>query len=103
MSVSEPRFNPFFHGVEISDGRLRPLFPDARLERRQDAPAVYYVNGCVYVWRTPFVRGHQGHWLDGNTVPFVTPESRSISVDTADDLALCELLLSSGRASLPWL
>jgi N-acylneuraminate cytidylyltransferase len=103
VSVSEPRFNPVFQGVEITDGRLRPLFPEARLERRQDAPAVYYVNGCVYVWRTSHVRDHHGHWLDGDLLPLITPESRSVSIDTADDLELCELLLSSGRASLPWL
>jgi N-acylneuraminate cytidylyltransferase len=103
VSVSEPRFNPVFQGVRVVDGRLRPLFPDARVERRQDAPAVHYVNGCVYVWRTPFVRGHDGHWLEGDTLALETPESRSVSIDSADDLELCELLLASGRASLPWL
>jgi CMP-N,N'-diacetyllegionaminic acid synthase len=103
VAVSEPPFNPFFQGVEIVGGRMRPLFPHARLERRQDAPQSYYVNGCVYVWRTGFVRSHDGHWLDGDTVPLVTPAARAVSVDTADDLALCEALLASGRVSLPWL
>lgn len=102
VSVSAPRFNPFFQGVDIARGRLVPLFGE-RHERRQDAPDFHYVNGCVYVWRTRFVSAHEGHWLDGVLLPLVTPEERSVSVDTDDDLVLCEALLASGRVSLPWL
>jgi CMP-N,N'-diacetyllegionaminic acid synthase len=103
VSVSEPPFNPVFQSVELVEGRVRPLFGGARFERRQDAPVSYYLNGCVYVWRTQFVRGHDRHWLDGDLLGYVTPTARSISIDRAEDLELCELLLAAGRVSLPWL
>lgn len=102
ITVSEPRFAPIWECVVERDGMLEQLVPEARrFERRQDVPRALYINGGVYAWRTAFVRT-SGDWLSGRTIGYETPEARSISIDTLDDLQLCELLLESGRVALPW-
>jgi len=104
LTVSEPRFSIVWQSVVITGGLLEQLVPAGKkFERRQDVPPAAYVNGCVYAWRTEFVRRERERWLNGRTVPYTTPELRAISIDTAEDFELCELLVESGCVSLPWL
>ena len=62
--------------------------------RRQDLPPVYMLNGAIYVASTAFFHQHQG-FLGPACAAYVMPRSRSIDIDTADDLAAFELLLNN--------
>ena len=105
VGVSEPRFNPIWSTVVERDGRLAPLVPEgARYDRRQDVPRALRINGSLYLWRSALVRERERD--PGTAAPlagYEIPELRALDVDTAEDLALAELLLGEGLVRLPWL
>lgn len=73
--------------------RLDPVMDrDDMITRRQDAPTTYVPNGAVYVAGTTWLRTHETFYTDA-TLGHPMPPERSADVDTAMDLAWCELLL----------
>ena len=105
IGVSEPAFNPRWVCVEESGGHMKPLVPEsANYTRRQDVPPVYRINGLLYLWR----RDHVAHssaprYFEEPYRMLVLPEIRAGDIDTAEDLAMMELLLREGLIQLPWL
>jgi CMP-N,N'-diacetyllegionaminic acid synthase len=64
--------------------------------RRQDLPAVYALNGAVYVADVTWLRRART-FVTRETVAYVMPSERSIDIDTpADLLRLCTLLDAAG-------
>lgn len=104
VAVSEPSFNPFWHAVVERDGYIEQLFEEGRrYGRRQDVPRVLRINAAVYLFRAEFLRSERETWLDGRHLPLEIPDMRAFHIDSADDLAVAEALIRSGRVSLPWL
>jgi N-acylneuraminate cytidylyltransferase len=105
IAVSEPSFNPRWSCLEECDGYIKTLFPEAtQHEHRQAIPTVYRINGLLYLWRRDHVLNATSPLYDG--VPhlvLVVPEIRAADVDTAQDLAMIELLIREGMIQLPWL
>ncbi len=104
VSVSRPEFHPVWHAVVEKDGWMEDLIPGAsRLNRRQDAPVVYRINGLVYIWRTPAVRARPS-WREGTRLLMLeTTEDRAVSIDTLEQFRRAEVLVESGFLPLPWL
>jgi CMP-N-acetylneuraminic acid synthetase len=73
------------------------------VQRRQDAPAVYRINGSLYLWRTAFVRTARSWRQNGRHLLYEISESRALSIDTVEQFERAELLVKSGRMVLPWL
>ena len=73
-----------------SNDRMKPLL-DAPREKnqRQDWPAVYVINGAVYVARTQWLCDHKA-FLSDQTLAYEMPEERSLDIDTARDLEYFE-------------
>lgn len=91
VSVCEARDNPYFNLVEQApDGSLR-LGKGDGAARRQDVPAVYALNGAIYVWRREALAAAAaaGLW-SVRSVPFVMPRWKSVDIDDAEDFALAE-------------
>jgi len=94
VSVTEPSHNPYYSLVEVqADGTL-VLSKSTGAARRQDVPAVWGLNGSIYVWQRAALRqaAEHGFW----TVPmrpFAMPRERSIDIDDALDFAMAEWLL----------
>jgi CMP-N,N'-diacetyllegionaminic acid synthase len=105
VSVSQPHFSVVWQAVVEGDGGVleRLVRSGDGLVRRQDAPTASFVNGCVYAWRTGFIRDGSDDYLRGRNLPLETPELRARTIDTEDDLAVCEALLGAGLVKLPWL
>lgn len=81
----------------LDDGQhLRPLLdtPGAAT-RRQDLPAVYTLNGAVYVARTEWLR-RSGTFVTADTVAYVMPQERSIDIDTLEDFETFARKVSRG-------
>ena len=56
VAVSEPHFNPRWVCVEEIGGHMKRLVPESTdYTRRQDVPAVYRINGLLYLWRRDHV------------------------------------------------
>ena len=105
IGVSQPEFTPVSHCVIERGGWMAPLIEGGdRYERRQEEPTVYRINGSLYVWRAAFVRRHEGPWrAERRYRLYEIPESRAMSIDTAEQFERAELLVTSGRLTFPWL
>lgn len=104
VGVSEPDFNPIWHGVTEREGWMEDLYREAKtFERRQDVPTVYRINASLYLFRRAFVKREVQSWRRGRLKVFVIPESRSIHIDTLDQFERAEALVRAGLIRLPWL
>ncbi|WP_047232109.1 MULTISPECIES: cytidylyltransferase domain-containing protein [Cellulosimicrobium] len=105
VSVSAPRFDPLWVGVETgADGVLHRYFPEAAgITRRQDTRRTYLrVNGSFYLWRADYVRALSSSWLDeGTFAAFEIPENEAFSIDDEEEFRLVEALASAGVLRLP--
>ena len=63
---------------------LPVLEAPTNVTRRQDLPAVYTLNGAIYVAQTDWLRRTRT-FLTRETVAYVMPVERSIDIDTIDD------------------
>ena len=95
VAVTNARTHPFLTRAADSEGWLRK-FVDGRgtSTRRQELPPVWEVNGAIYACRTDVFRQEECFELP-HTLPYVMPPEGSIDIDSALDLALAEILLSS--------
>ena len=105
ISVSQPKFNPIWHCVLEKDGWMTDLIDmGGRFERRQDVPPVYRINGCIYIWRTEYVRTCEGNWRQrGKFLMYEIPDTRAMSFDDLEEFELAESMVRQGVITLPWL
>jgi CMP-N-acetylneuraminic acid synthetase len=87
--------NPYFNMVEDKGkGNFGLVCPPASaVVARQQAPAVYSMNGSVYVWHRHTLS--KGLW-GGLARLHVMPRERSVDIDDEVDWRLVEILMSEG-------
>ncbi len=89
VSVCEARDNPYFNLVEARPDGLVTLSKANNAVRRQDTPAVYALNGAVYVWRRGALAHAAVHGLWSVSVaPYVMPRWKSVDIDDREDFDL---------------
>jgi CMP-N,N'-diacetyllegionaminic acid synthase len=106
VAASEPRFNPRWVCINIAeDGYMRQSFPDGNAHaRRQDVPAVYRINGALYLWGRDYVADSESpRYFEMPHRALEIPESRAIDIDSPLDFRLAELMLKDGMIRFPWL
>ena len=80
----------------IADGALRPFFSAQHIAMgRHDLPPAYAENGAIYVLSCETVR--RGEFYGSKVVPYVMAQADSLDIDTEEDLAYAEFLLSRRR------
>lgn len=100
LSVAEPPFNPVWQCVVDRGGYMAHLVAEgAGLVRRQDAPAVHYIDGSFYLWRTEFVRSGRESWFEGRML--LHPIGSFGSIDRLEQLERLEALVAAGAAVVP--
>jgi CMP-N,N'-diacetyllegionaminic acid synthase len=99
VTVTEPSHYPYYTLVETdADGRLR-LSKPSDFARRQDAPAVWGLNGSIYVWsRAGLARAAQAGFWAVSMLPCPMPRERSVDIDDALDFELAEWFLRRQQA-----
>jgi CMP-N,N'-diacetyllegionaminic acid synthase len=97
VSVCEPDKSPYWMFTMTDDGVVSPLITSDRLSgRRQDNPAVYALNGAIYVGRTERIAAGET-FVGAKTVGYVMPKERSFDIDTELDLRIVDNLLNQER------
>jgi N-acylneuraminate cytidylyltransferase len=91
IAVTEVVESPFWMYSVGADGRLSPVVPGKRFERRQDLPSIYRPNGALYVFQPDWLR-QNGQFVDEQTIAYIMPGSRSLDIDTEADFARFEQL-----------
>jgi CMP-N,N'-diacetyllegionaminic acid synthase len=93
VSICETDKSPFWMLRMDEQGIVHPLFPAHQIpHRRQDAPAVFALNGAVYVARTDHLK-LGGTFLAPGAVGYPMPKERSLDIDSELDLAIGDFLL----------
>ena len=92
-TVSEVEINPYYNMLRVGDGGwAEPLFEEYfTLTRRQDAPVVYRENAIVQAATVENVLA--GNWpVTDRCALIMIPPSRSIMIDSVEDLILVRAL-----------
>ncbi len=100
VSVQQAPSPPHLLQTIDGQGRLKPFLPPGPgYQRRQDFPAVYALNGAIYLTRRGMIM-EKRVLLDQETLALVMPAERSLDVDTPWDFHLARLVLEDlhGRA-----
>jgi CMP-N-acetylneuraminic acid synthetase len=83
--------------MRVEDGVLRPFLPEgARITRRQDVRPAYYRDGTVYAFRRDTVERFGSIYGD-RCLPLVIEARESLSIDSPEDWAEAERVLTAGK------
>ena len=103
VSPIPSHFNPM-RALRV-DGRGRArLFVSgdpvrARINRRQDMPAAWAMNGAIYLFRTHLLFDREPTLYGDCTAAYVMPSDRGLSIDDADDWGAAERALAGFRST----
>lgn len=95
VSVTKAQQSPYWMYNLGDDMKLKPFVQhDGRINRRQDLPEVYMLNGAVYVAEYGFIVENKS-FLTEETVGYIMLGEKSVDIDTGNDFKLAELILTS--------
>jgi len=92
VSVVEPDKSPYWMYSLDGAGRMKPLL-EGEYACRQEIPAVYALNGAVYVAERRWLLENRG-FMGEETLAYVMPKERSVDIDTETDLFIANQLLT---------
>ena len=94
VSVSPVDDNPLLIR-SIENDKLIPLINASSTCRRQDMPAYYRVNGCIYINLIDELS--ESTSFNDNKIPFVMSREHSVDIDEMKDLYIAEYYLKSKK------
>lgn len=96
VSVTEAEISPYWMYRLDGENRLEPILPinKDRWYQRQKLPAVYQLNGAVYVASVKYAREHFA-MVDSGARAYVMPAERSYDIDNMIDFMLVEYILNN--------
>ncbi|WP_456277639.1 acylneuraminate cytidylyltransferase family protein [Bacillus sp. AK128] len=94
VSVVEAHKPPHWIYKVTSDNRLRPILEGETVNRRQDAPKTYELNGAVYIASKEFLLEYET-FLTDDTIAYEMPRERSYDIDTEMDLKIVKFLIEN--------
>src|SRR5205085_2211796 len=104
VSAVPAHYNPM-RTLRIDGDGMASLFVTGesvrrRINRRQDMPDAWTMNGAIYLFRTSVLRADEPSLYGNRTAAYVMPPQFGVSIDTLDDWTLAEraLRLGSGQA-----
>jgi N-acylneuraminate cytidylyltransferase/CMP-N,N'-diacetyllegionaminic acid synthase len=93
VGVTPVEAHPYWMKQMDGAGRMTDFIKlDQPIDRRQDLPEVYVLNGAIYLARYEVLVEQKTFYTD-NTLSLVMPVERSLDVDTLWDLYLADLIL----------
>jgi CMP-N,N'-diacetyllegionaminic acid synthase len=97
VSVTPVEAHPYWMKQIDHAGRMTDFIKrDQPIDRRQDLPEVYVLNGAIYLARYDVLVEQKTFYTD-NTFSLVMPVERSLDIDTPWDLYLADLILKDRR------
>ena len=93
ITVKKAERSPYFNMIKLDgENNATLVIPqNGKIQRRQDAPAVYDMTTVAYVARTSFIKNHSGVF-DGKVKVVEIPVERALDIDTPYDFRLAEFL-----------
>ncbi len=91
VSVTEAQQSPYWMYKLDDDMRLNPFVQHQIINRRQDLPKIYALNGAVYIAESGFIIENKS-FLTEETAGYIMSGENSVDIDTEMDFAYCEWL-----------
>jgi N-acylneuraminate cytidylyltransferase len=102
VSVREAADNPYFNLVEAGADGWVHLSKGQGNTRRQDAPAMYALNGSIYVWQRTALAHAAVHGLWSVDMGVcVMPRWRSVDIDDLEDFEYAQWLAARHKDAAP--
>lgn len=96
ISVTEAHSHPYWTKTVTDEGRLEDFIPTPKgLERRQDLPPAYMVNGAIYIVKPRIIIEEKTLYTQ-KTYAYIMLAEHSIDIDKPSDMHMAELLLTNG-------
>jgi N-acylneuraminate cytidylyltransferase len=97
VSVCEVDKHPYWMYQQDDLGRIGAFIADrSEVSRRQDLPAVYALNGALFLAKSEWLLEHGG-FIGPETLGYVMPPDRSVDIDTPQDWRLVEFLIQQSN------
>ncbi|MDY0277845.1 MAG: acylneuraminate cytidylyltransferase family protein [Acholeplasma sp.] len=90
-SISKVEINPFLIRTLDDSNRVSPIINATSTIRRQDLPSFYKINGAIYVNKISKLKPTTS--LNDNPYGFVIDESRSLDIDSYEDIKKARRIL----------
>ena len=96
FTVCKSRKNPYFNMIEFNKEKRLKLVKKLKnvMFRRQDAPIVYEMNASIYFWKKKILF-KSNYLFRKNTGIYLMPFSRSVDIDTEEDLKLVKYFIKN--------
>lgn len=92
VSVSLADKSPYWMYTLNAQQKMQVLLPSVKLiDRRQNLPPVYVLNGAVYVARSAYLLKERS-FMTEETVAYTMPPERSWDIDDEMDFLICEMI-----------
>ena len=99
LTMSKAKRSPWFNMVTSeSSSKVKLIFDNTRISRRQDTPSCYDLTTVAYVSRPDYIKGSSSMW-DGNVHGVEIPLERSIDIDNPLDYLIAKFLMEEGDKS----
>jgi N-acylneuraminate cytidylyltransferase len=100
VSVTESEKSPYWMYILDDNGKMQRLINlEKPIDRRQDLPKVYALNGAVYIAQVEWLLNNRSFITD-ETHAYIMPKERSVDIDDEMDFKLAEFLLQ--KSSYPY-
>lgn len=94
VSVTEPEKSPYWMYLLDEKDRLHPLIETfENVDRRQDLPKVYALNGALYVANCAWLL-NTGKFISAATIAYKMHKERSVDIDSDADFRFAEFLMN---------
>ena len=95
ISVAQPDHTPLWcNTLPESLSMTGFLREEVKNKRSQDLESYYRLNGAIYIIDIARLQAEKTFFLEEKIFAYIMPPERSVDIDSALDLKLCELLLA---------
>lgn len=96
VSVTEAQQSPYWMYRLDDDIKLKPFVQNCdKINRRQDLPKLYVLNGAVYVAESRFIKENKS-FLTEETIGYIMSKENSVDIDNAMDFLIANSVLKEG-------
>lgn len=89
VSVTEVDKRPDWMYTLTPTGKMLSVLPE---ESKNKTDQIYVLNGAIYIANTKWLQEHK-NFLTEETIAYPMPRSRSLDIDTPEDIVFCQALM----------
>lgn len=93
VTVSEPDKNPFWMYYVNDNGGLQPILEVEFMNRRQELPKVFSLNGAIYISKVEWLNKNKT-FINRDTLAYIMPKERSLDIDDEYDMIIAKAIIT---------